>query len=92
MVLFIWRVSDGPVEIDGSSLLLRNVLIEQVIGKGVYFERSVLTWRMAENGSAGSGILEIDFFNVESRNTENTVTLTGCNLGPTHCRQNFQKL
>jgi len=73
MVLFIWRVSDGPVEIDGSSLLLRNVLIEQVIGKGVYFERSVLTWRMAENGSAGSGILEIDFFNVESRNTENTV-------------------
>ncbi len=73
MAVIIWRISDGPVEIDGSTPLLRNVLIEQVIGKGVYFERSVLTWRRAENNPLGGDTLGIKFFNIESGNLETSI-------------------
>lgn len=87
MLLFIWRVSNGPVELDGYSPFLRNFLIEQGIGQNVLFDRSILTWRTAENNPAGSSSFEVRFLNVEIENPETSLTViipeAGLQFSPT---------
>jgi hypothetical protein len=87
MMLFIWRVSNGPVELDGYSPLLRNVLIEQGIGQNIQFDRSILTWRSAENNPTGNSSFEVRFLNfyIENRQTGMTLQIpeAGMQFSPT---------
>lgn len=87
MMLFIWRVSNGPVELDGYSPLLRNVLIEQGIGQNIHFERSILTWRSAENNPTGNSSFEVRLLNIDIENRQTGMTLqipeAGMQFSPT---------
>ncbi|MCC3860913.1 AsmA-like C-terminal domain-containing protein [Pseudemcibacter aquimaris] len=77
MILFFWRVSNGPVELDGRSPFLSNLLISQNIGTNVSFESSILTWRGSDDNPTGSGSFEIRFLNinVEDESTSTVVTI-----------------
>ncbi len=87
VVLFIWRVSNGPVELDGYSPFLRNILIEQGIGENIIFDRSILTWRSAENNPTRRSSFEVRFLNIEIDNPETSLTLkipqAGMQFSPT---------
>lgn len=75
VVLFFWRVSNGPVELDGSSPFLNNLISEQNIGSDVSFERSVLTWRSSEDNPTGSSSFEIRFLNIKVEDTETSTSI-----------------
>ena len=64
LMLFFWRISNGPIELDGSSPFLKNLLTSQKLGNAVSFDQSVLTWRSAEDNPAGSSSFEVRFLNV----------------------------
>lgn len=87
MLLFIWRVSNGPVELDGYSPLLRNVLIEQGIGQNILFDRSILTWRSADNNPTGNSSFEVRLLNINIDNPETGLALNipqaGMQFSPT---------
>lgn len=87
LLLFIWRVSNGPVELDGYSPFLRNVLIEQGIGQNILFDRSILTWRSAENNPTGNSSFEVRFLNIEIENQQPGLALqipqAGMQFSPT---------
>ena len=87
VLLFIWRVSNGPVELDGYSPFLRNVLIEQGIGQNVAFDRSILTWRTAEHNPTGNSSFEVRFLDIEIENPETSLALiipeAGLQFSPT---------
>lgn len=73
MVLFFWRVSNGPVELEGRSPFLSNILVSQNIGSNVSFDRSILTWRSGDDNPSGSSSFEVRFLNI---NVENEATST----------------
>lgn len=75
MLLFIWRVSNGPVELDGYSPFFRNLLIEQGIGQNVAIDKTILTWRSAKNNPTGNSSFEIRFLNVEIENPTTSLKL-----------------
>lgn len=87
MLLFVWRVSNGPVELDGYSPFLRNILIEQGIGQNILFDRSILTWRSADNNPAGNSSFEVRFLNIEIENQQPGLALqipeAGMQFSPT---------
>ena len=87
ILLFIWRVSNGPVELEGYSPFFRNILIEQGIGQDVQFDRSILTWRSAENNPAGNSSFEVRFLNITINDPETSLTVTipqaGMQFSPT---------
>ena len=86
-LLFIWRVSNGPVELDGYSPFLRNLLIEQGVGDNVRFERSILTWRSAKNNPTGTSSFEVRFLNIDIEDDETSLALrvpeAGMQFSPT---------
>ncbi|MBL4601307.1 MAG: hypothetical protein JKY84_01035, partial [Emcibacteraceae bacterium] len=87
ILLFIWRVSNGPVELDGYSPFFRNILIEQGIGQDVQFDRSILTWRSAKNNPTGNSSFEVRFLNITINDPETSLTVTipqaGMQFSPT---------
>lgn len=75
VMLFFWRVSNGPVELDGYSPFLRNILVDQGIGDSISFERSILTWRGAADNPTGRNSFEVMFLDVEIENPETSLKL-----------------
>ena len=75
VMLFFWRVSNGPVELDGYSPFLRNILVEQGIGENISFERSILTWRGAKDNPTGRNSFEVRFLNVVIDDPETSLKL-----------------
>lgn len=74
-MLFFWRISNGPVELDGSSPFLNNLLASQGLGNAVSFEQSVLTWRNAEDNPTGSSSFEVRFLNVSIKDEASSTAL-----------------
>lgn len=79
--LFIWRVSNGPVLLDGSSSYLRNILTQQGGDENVKFEQSILTWRGADDNPTGRSSFEIKFNNISIINPETSLELTIPSVG-----------
>lgn len=75
MTLFFWRLSNGPIELDGNSAFLRNIFIRQGISDYAFFENSVLTWRSADNNPTGRGSFEVRFTNIEIENPKTSLQL-----------------
>jgi len=84
LLLFFWRISNGPVELDGSSPFLKNLLVSQGLGEAVSFNQSVLTWRNADDNPTGSSSFEIRFLDVaikdEASSTELKIPQAGTQL------------
>jgi len=87
VVLFIWRVSNGPVEIDDFSPFFKDIIIEQGIAQNIAFERSVLTWRSSDNNPTGRSSFEVRFLNVKIDNPASSLALeipeAGMQFSPT---------
>jgi hypothetical protein len=75
IMLFFWRVSNGPVELDGDSPFLRNALVRLNVGENVSFEKSILTWRSGEESPTDSSSFEIRFLNIEIEDPETSTQL-----------------
>lgn len=76
VLLFFWRISNGPVELDGSSPFLQNLLSSQGLGDTVSFDQSVLTWRNADDNPTGSSSFEVRFLDVEIKDEASSTDLT----------------
>lgn len=87
MLLFLWRVSNGPVELDGYSPFFRDLIVEQGIAENISFERTVLTWRSSENNPTGRSSFEVRFLNVKIDNPASSLALeipeAGMQFSPT---------
>ena len=77
LMLFFWRISNGPVELDGSSPFLKNMLAGQNLGSDVTFETSILTWRGAADNPTDRSSFEIRFLNInlENKNTSTVLVI-----------------
>lgn len=58
-VLFVWRLSNGPIALDWFRPYLHQALSEDNIGLEIDFRDSVLTWRSSEKASEGISGLEV---------------------------------
>ncbi|MDG1708384.1 MAG: DUF3971 domain-containing protein, partial [Emcibacteraceae bacterium] len=75
LMLFFWRISNGPVELDGSSPFLKNMLAGQNLGSDVTFETSILTWRGSDHNPTGISSFEVRFLNINVENEETSTVL-----------------
>ncbi len=75
IMLFFWRVSNGPVLLDGYSPALRSILQQQNIGNDISFESSILTWRSADDNPTGNSSFEVRFQNIEIKDPETSLEL-----------------
>ena len=75
LLLFFWRISNGPVELDGTSPLLRNLITSQGLGDTISFKQSVLTWRNADDNPTGSSSFEVRFLDVAIKDEASSTDL-----------------
>ena len=75
IMMFFWRISNGPVEIAGFSPYLKEIIVNQEIATKVDFERSVLTWRGADQNPTGRSSFEVRLLNITIDNADTTLTM-----------------
>jgi len=75
LILFVWRLSNGPIALDWFRPYLHEALSENNIGLDIDFKDSVLTWRSSDQSVEGLSGLEIRLIDLSIIDQEGGISL-----------------